>query len=131
MLLTSLAVVSNMNDVVVLRVTSSEACTAPGGLSPSNSAALQCVSATSAGLCEPGVACAADAKAEPSQLLKTEFGEFTVDNRCWARIGFSLTQVSWQLSSSPSCEHHHIVLVCQGSLAGWFSTYRPMMPDGC
>jgi len=32
-------------------------------------------------------------KAEPSQLLKTEFGEFTVDNRCWVRNGFSLTQV--------------------------------------
>jgi len=31
-------------------------------------------------------------KAEPSQLLKTEFGDFTVDNRCWARTGFSLTQ---------------------------------------
>jgi hypothetical protein len=32
-------------------------------------------------------------KAEASQLLKTEFGEFTVDNRCWIRTGFSLTQV--------------------------------------
>lgn len=32
-------------------------------------------------------------KAEPSQLLRTEFGEFTVDNRCWVRNGFSLTQV--------------------------------------
>lgn len=29
-------------------------------------------------------------------MLKTEFGEFTVDNRCWIRTGFSLTQVSAQ-----------------------------------
>lgn len=33
-------------------------------------------------------------KAEPSSLVRTDFGEFTVDNRCWLRSGFTLTQVS-------------------------------------
>lgn len=37
--------------------------------------------------------CLIRCKAEPSQLLKTEFGEFNVDNRCWMRTGCSLTQV--------------------------------------
>jgi hypothetical protein len=39
------------------------------------------------------VVAACRCKAEASQVLKTEFGEFNVDNRCWIRTGFSLTQV--------------------------------------
>jgi hypothetical protein len=47
-------------------------------------------------------------KAEQNQLLKTEFGEFTVDNRCWMRTGFSMTQVSpatMLLHGSPAVGH--------------------------
>jgi hypothetical protein len=32
-------------------------------------------------------------KAEPNTVLTTELGEFSVDNRCWMRTAFSLTQV--------------------------------------
>ncbi len=28
------------------------------------------------------------------QVVKTDFGEVTVDNRCWIRTGHTLTQVS-------------------------------------
>jgi hypothetical protein len=33
-------------------------------------------------------------KVEVGQVLKTESGEITVDNRCWIRSGHTLTQVS-------------------------------------
>ena len=32
-------------------------------------------------------------KAEVGQTVKTEFGEYTVDNRAWIRTGHTLTQV--------------------------------------
>lgn len=32
-------------------------------------------------------------KAEMGQLVKTEFGDFVVDNRCWIRTGHTITQV--------------------------------------
>eukprot|EP00775_Hariotina_reticulata_P013287 gene13287-13418_t len=50
-------------------------------------------------------------KAEPSQLLKTEFGDFTVDNRCWARTGFSLTQARSGVKEARCRQRNHRVQV--------------------
>ena len=55
-------------------------------------------------------------KAEANQLLKTEFGEFTVDNRCWMRNNFSLTQV-FKFSKLPHPAQTHISVECSTSSA--------------
>jgi hypothetical protein len=42
-------------------------------------------------------------KAEVGQNVKTDFGEYTVDNRAWIRTGHTLTQVQRSEGIDSSC----------------------------